>query len=79
MEQLSYRNQARLYEHILESMDNGVIALDYEGKIITFNAAAAQILGIDAQTALGKYYPEVFYQKEYNESIKIRRIFRWLC
>lgn len=67
MEQLSLNNQSMLYENILESMDNGVIALDYEGKIITFNAAAAQILGIPAHDALGKYYPEVFFQSEGND------------
>ncbi len=56
-----------LYENILESMDNGVIALDFEGKIITFNAAASNILGIDTNQALGKYYPEVFFQREGND------------
>jgi adenylate cyclase len=58
---------AMLYENILASMDNGVIALDFEGKIITFNAAASKILGIDAGQALGKYYPEVFFQLEGND------------
>jgi adenylate cyclase len=56
-----------LYENILDSMDNGVIALDFEGKIITFNNAASQILGIDPSQALGKYYPEVFFQLEGND------------
>jgi len=56
-----------LYENILDSMDNGVVALDFEGKIITFNNAASNILGIDASQALGKYYPEVFFQFEGND------------
>ena len=56
-----------LYENILDSIDNGVIALDFEGKIITFNNAASHILGIDPSQALGKYYPEVFFQLEGND------------
>ena len=56
-----------LYENILDSMDNGVIALDFEGKIITFNRAASKILGIPADTALGKYYPEVFFELQGND------------
>lgn len=50
-----------LHENILDSMDNGVIALDFEGRIITFNKAASRILGIEIEQALGKYYPEVFF------------------
>ncbi len=60
-------NTAMLHENILDSMDNGVIALDFEGKIITFNAAAARILGISVESALGKYYPEVFFGQEGND------------
>lgn len=56
-----------MHENILNSMDNGVIALDFEGKIITFNAAASRILGIAAEEALGKYYPEVFFLYEGND------------
>ena len=61
------KNAAMLHENILASMDNGVLALDFEGKIITFNAAASRILGIDAGQAIGKYYPEVFFQFEKND------------
>ncbi|MBD3308393.1 PAS domain-containing protein, partial [candidate division KSB3 bacterium] len=63
----SFQNTAMLYENILDSMDNGVIALDFEGKIITFNAAASRILGIDTDQALGKYYPEVFFEFQGND------------
>ena len=56
-----------LHENILDSMDNGVIALDFEGKIITFNTAAAKILAIPASKALGKYYPEIFFAQEDND------------
>lgn len=67
MSNISLHNQDMLHENILESMDNGVIALDFEGKIITFNAAASRILGIAAEDALGKYYPEVFFLYEGND------------
>jgi len=60
-------SDAMLHEHILESMDNGVIALDFEGKIITFNAAATRILDISAEEAVGRYYPEVFFEYEGND------------
>lgn len=61
------KSTAILYENILDSMDNGVIALDFEGKIITFNNAASHILGIDPDQAIGKYYPEVFFQLKGND------------
>jgi adenylate cyclase len=61
------QNTAMLHENILDSMDNGVIALDFEGKIITFNAAAAKILAIPSGQALGRYYPEIFFGLEDND------------
>ena len=64
---MASENAAMRHEHILESMDNGVIALDFEGKIITFNRAAAKILGVPAENALGRYYPEVFFELEGND------------
>ncbi len=67
MANISLQNQDMLHENILDSMDNGVIALDFEGKIITFNAAASKILGIAVEDALGKYYPEVFFAYEGND------------
>lgn len=56
-----------LYENILDSMDNGVIVLDFEGKIITFNVAASNILGVAVEQALGKYYPEIFFELQGND------------
>src|SRR5512137_1751494 len=67
MRPMSSQKTAALYENILSSMDNGVIALDFEGKIIMFNAAASKILGIAAEQAMSKYYPEVFFQIEGND------------
>jgi adenylate cyclase len=57
----SFSSITMLHENILDSMDNGVIALDFEGRIITFNKAASRMLGVGVEQALGKYYPEVFF------------------
>ncbi len=59
-------NHSVVYENILHSMDNGVISLDFEGKIITFNKSASKILGIPDEEAIGKNYPEVFFQNSEN-------------
>jgi len=56
-----------LYGNILDSMDNGVIALDFEGTIITYNRAASQILGIEREAAIGKSYREVFFGTKGND------------
>ncbi len=64
---VSVESTAWLHENILDSMDNGVIALDFEGKIITFNAAASRILHIPVEKALGRYYPEVFFELQGND------------
>ena len=48
---------------ILESMSDGVIAVDTEGIITTFNGAAASVLGYTAEETLGKSYREVFGKK----------------
>jgi PAS domain S-box-containing protein len=39
---------------VLDSMANGVIAIDREGAIIVFNDAAARLLGVEKGNALGK-------------------------
>jgi adenylate cyclase len=49
-----------IYENVLESMSNGVLALDFEGKIIIFNQALAEIVHLEKKNVLGKYFPEVF-------------------
>ncbi|NPV71151.1 MAG: sigma 54-interacting transcriptional regulator [Firmicutes bacterium] len=41
-------------EAILESVDEGIIGTDIDGKIMTCNRAAARLLGIDLKDVLGK-------------------------
>jgi len=52
---------------ILDDMTDGVIAIDLSGTIITFNPAAARILGIAEQEALSKSFGEVFLLAEDND------------
>ena len=49
------------YEMILQSMTNGLICLDFQGRIISFNQAAADMLGLGIDEVLGKTYFEVFF------------------
>ena len=45
---------------IIENMPTGVVALDVEGKIVTFNRAAEQITGFKADRVQGKSFDGVF-------------------
>jgi adenylate cyclase len=47
-------------DNIFASMASGVIATDSKGVIITFNRAAAEILGLNPFKVVGKHYREVF-------------------
>lgn len=60
-------NSSHIYEHILGSMDNGVIVVNFEGTIIVFNQAAERILGLDAKQVLHRPYLEVFFEFEGND------------
>ena len=46
--------------HILESIPTGVVALDDQGRIVTFNRTAEQITGFKAERVLGKAFEGVF-------------------
>lgn len=59
---------ATLYENILVNMADGVISIDLEGRIITFNAAAGQILGLTPDAVVGRLYAETFFGgQEYDD------------
>ncbi len=57
------------YEMILHSMNNGVISLDFQGRIISFNHAAASILEIAPDDALGRTYFDIFFEYAGNEAL----------
>ncbi len=47
-------------DNILESLATGVVAVDLEGKITTFNRAAEGITGLVSETVTGKEFDEIF-------------------
>lgn len=53
-----------IYEKILADMRDGVATIDLTGRIITFNAAAGRILGLDAAATVGQSFGEVFLMEE---------------
>ena len=53
---------------ILEDMSDGVLTIDLEGRIVTFNQAAATILGIGRNDAIGRTFAEIFLLEEENDS-----------
>lgn len=62
-------------ETILSNIDTGVVSIDRTGTITTVNHAAAEILGVKGQDALGKRYDEAF---GFLELDTIRTLFRKL-
>ncbi len=58
------RGDSRIYEKILAHMRDGVVTIDLQGRIITFNEAAGQILGQDPWAAVGQPYAEIFLGEE---------------
>jgi adenylate cyclase len=57
------QNMKNYNESMLESMSNGVITLDDDGKIVTCNAAGARILGGRAQDIVGARADEIFAEE----------------
>ncbi len=59
---------AGTYEHILETMHDGVLALSDSGQVILFNSAASDILGLAPDDVLGKVLMEIpFAEDEKND------------
>jgi two-component system, NtrC family, nitrogen regulation sensor histidine kinase NtrY len=57
---LELARRGRYMETLLGNITAGVISVDPAGKITTMNAAAEQMLGVDADQALGRGYAGVF-------------------
>ncbi len=47
-------------EHLLGSIDTGVVTIDLQGKVKTLNSAASRILGHDHNAVVGEHYWELF-------------------
>ena len=54
----------QIYRSVLESVASGVLSLDSRGVITSFNAAAAEIVGVESETAIGSSFPEFFAERE---------------
>lgn len=46
----------------LQSMTDGVVAVDTDNRITTFNRAASNVLGYDATSMLGQHFEDVFHR-----------------
>ena len=53
---------------IIENIPTGVVALDIEGKIVTFNRAAEQITGFKADRVQGQNFDGVFKSDYFQNS-----------
>ena len=49
-----------VYQNILENMGDGVMTIDLNGCITTFNPAAARILGLERDEVIGSIFGELF-------------------
>ncbi|MBN1592174.1 MAG: PAS domain S-box protein [Candidatus Coatesbacteria bacterium] len=46
-------------DNVLQSVQNGVVSIDLEGRITTFNRAASEIIGIGPRDAIGQHYWQI--------------------
>jgi two-component system nitrogen regulation sensor histidine kinase NtrY len=69
MTNIDLERRKEYIEIILKSIAAGVISIDKEGNISTINKSAEQMLGIEADTVLGKRYREVL-DPEYRDAAR---------
>ncbi len=62
------------HERIIESIRSGLITTDLEGRIFTFNAAAAEITGFTSEQVIGKLITELIGDIDVQISTSIDRI-----
>ncbi len=63
MQNCNTHDNSAFFEHVLESMRSGVIAINTRGEVVTINQMAAQILGLNSAEAIGNQCTKVL--KEY--------------
>ncbi|MCZ6624354.1 MAG: ATP-binding protein [Deltaproteobacteria bacterium] len=66
---LELERRGRYMETLLANIAAGVISVDPSGKITTMNKAAVQMLGVQAEQAVGKHHGEVFQ----SENLQVMR------
>jgi PAS domain S-box-containing protein len=57
-----------IFRNILESMSDGVMTIGLDGRILTFNKAAENILGLDGRDVLSMSFAETFLAQEKNDA-----------
>lgn len=66
--------QKDFHESVLHNMRDGVMALNFEGRITLFNPAAATILGLDASDVREHTFAEVFLAAEVENDVFNQKI-----
>ncbi len=52
--------EALIHKNVLDNMNDGVMTIDLEGRIMTFNPAASHMLGLVPEEVLGRVFGEIF-------------------
>ena len=58
------QRESHVHHNILAHMSDGVVSVDGNGRIMTFNPAASRLLGIAADAALGRTLAEMFLSED---------------
>ena len=58
------QQESPVHQNILDNMSDGVLSVDLEGCILTFNPAAAQLLQLDRDEVLGRPLAEALFPQE---------------
>ena len=56
--------ESLVYKNILDHMDGGVMTLGGDGRVMTYNPAAARLLGLPRDQVVGRLFAEVFLEIE---------------
>jgi PAS domain S-box-containing protein len=61
--------EALFYQFVQSVEDHAIFAMDPHGRIVHWNAGAAQIMGFDASDVVGRELPDIFTQEDCNAGI----------
>jgi two-component system nitrogen regulation sensor histidine kinase NtrY len=67
--QSELERRKKYMEIVLKNVAAGVVSIDNQGRVTTINTSAEQMLNVEAETVLGKTFPEVL-EKEHAERIE---------
>lgn len=61
-------DRSALHTHIIGNIDEGVITVGLDGKVLDFNPAAGELLGMDREESLGQPFGTLFLLDERNDA-----------